>query len=168
MTREELNALLTRLQVLDNRQVDRLTADAWWPIVGHLRYDDALEAMHNHFRDNPDIYLKPGHIAVGARSLRDSRTRYDHTRDDRGNAPRPLNLEALSAAWNDPDAWQEQVGAYNQQLRGARMPHYALDADSSENDREYLAAPGPHQDRRGAIAAARPHDITEPRRSIQA
>lgn len=168
MTQEEFHALLTRLQVLDNRQVDRVTADAWWPIVGHLRYEDALEALNNHFRDNPDTYLKPGHIAVGARRLRESRSpHHDHSRDDRGDAPRPANLKTMSAAWNDPAAWDEQIRAYNEQLRNAGQGHYVLDSNLdaqhdalTQADRPAL----PNPLRRTAQALDVP-DITEPRRS---
>lgn len=167
MNRNELAVLLTRLQALDNRQVDRAVADAWWPIVGHLAFEDALEAMHNHFRNNPDTYLKPGHIAVGARSIRDSRTRYDHTRDDRGDAPRPGNLKAMSAAWDDPDAWDEQVRAYNDQLRNAGQAHYVLDSklDAQHDALEQADRPALPNPYRRAVQALDVPDVTEPRRS---
>lgn len=174
MTREEFHALLTRLQVLDNRQVDRVTADAWWPIIGHLRYDDALEALNNHFRDNPDTYLRPGHIAQGARRIREARSpHHDHSLDDRGDAPRPANFEALSAAWDDADAWEEQVSAYNAQLRHAGKAHYALDAGltvqrdaTAQTDRPALPAPSRIGHHRATPALDVP-DITEPRRSTR-
>lgn len=74
MTTEELTMLLVRIQVLDNRQVDQLTIEAWEPIIGHLNYDDALTAVNNHFRETVD-YLRPAHIVQGVKRIDDERDR---------------------------------------------------------------------------------------------
>mgnify|MGYP003420178868 CR=1 FL=1 len=65
MTTEELTVLLARIQVLDNRQVDDLTIQAWEPLVGDLDINDAIEAVNHHFRTSPK-YLLPYHVVNGA------------------------------------------------------------------------------------------------------
>lgn len=37
-------------------------------------------------------------------------------------APRPENLDAMTAAWNDPAAFGREVAIYNRQLRDAGLP----------------------------------------------
>lgn len=61
MSIEELTVLLTRIQVLDNRQVDALTIQAWTPIMAGIAYADAVEAVNEHFRTST-AYLQPAHI----------------------------------------------------------------------------------------------------------
>lgn len=78
MTTDELAKLLARITVLDNRQVDRLTLEAWTPIVGELDYQDALDAVNEHFRTS-DRYLLPVHIVTGAAAAKRRRlTRPPH------------------------------------------------------------------------------------------
>lgn len=61
MNAEELTVLLARIQVLDNRQVDELTIQAWGPLMAHVSYADAVEAVSSHFVESTD-YLQPAHI----------------------------------------------------------------------------------------------------------
>lgn len=141
MIRDQFNALLTRIQVLDNRQVDRMTAEAWWPLIGALDYQDAVTALETHFREYPDVYLKPGHLVQGVRRIRNDRAMiHDHSPDNRGNAPRPANFDALSAAYKDPAAWRREVAAFNKQLTDSGMTNYVLDLDASERTRQTVAA----------------------------
>lgn len=69
MNSEELTVLLARIQVLDNRQVDELTIQAWEPLVEDLDYSDAVQAVITHFRDST-AYLQPAHIRALIRSAR--------------------------------------------------------------------------------------------------
>lgn len=72
MNTEELTMLLTRIQVLDNRQVDALTIEAWEPLMEAVNYDDAVSAVNEHFRTS-EKYLLPAHILEGARDARKRR-----------------------------------------------------------------------------------------------
>lgn len=69
MTTEELTMLLARIQVLDNRQVDALTIEAWTPLMRNLPYLDAVEAVNAHFTEST-AYLQPAHIHQRVREAR--------------------------------------------------------------------------------------------------
>lgn len=69
MSGEELTVLLARIQVLDNRQVDKLTLQAWEPLMEGVAYADAVEAVNGHFRESTE-YLKPAHIIGRIRQAR--------------------------------------------------------------------------------------------------
>jgi hypothetical protein len=64
MNTEELTILLTRIQVLDNRQVDALTIQAWTPLMANVSYADAVAAVNDHYSTTTD-YLQPAHITQG-------------------------------------------------------------------------------------------------------
>lgn len=69
MNTAELTMLLARIQVLDNRQIDQLTIEAWTPLMAHTGYADAVEAVNAHFQESTD-YLKPAHIIRRVRDMR--------------------------------------------------------------------------------------------------
>ena len=69
MNTDQLTMLLARIQVLDNRQVDELTIQAWQPLMDAVDYGDAVEAVNRHFAESTE-YLKPAHIT---RLIRDKR-----------------------------------------------------------------------------------------------
>lgn len=61
--------LLARIQVLDNRQVDALTLEAWQPLMADVPYPAALAAINEHFRES-GAYLQPSHIVGRVRQSR--------------------------------------------------------------------------------------------------
>ncbi|MFF3029125.1 hypothetical protein [Microbacterium sp. NPDC057944] len=67
MNVEEVTVLLARIQVLDNRQVDELTIQAWTPLLAHVPYGDAVDAVNAHFQESTD-YLQPAHIVGRVRA----------------------------------------------------------------------------------------------------
>lgn len=67
MNTEQLTTLLARIQVLDNRQVDELTIQAWAPLMEDVNYHDAVAAVNRHFRESTE-YLKPAHIIRSIRT----------------------------------------------------------------------------------------------------
>lgn len=69
MTIDELTTLLARIQVLDNRQVDQLTIEAWAPLMADVPYGAAVDAVNDHFRSTTE-YLQPAHIVQAARTRR--------------------------------------------------------------------------------------------------
>jgi hypothetical protein len=69
VTIEELTNLLVRIQVLDNRQVDQLTIEAWAPLMADVPYAAAVDAVNAHFRTST-AYLQPAHIVQGVHAAR--------------------------------------------------------------------------------------------------
>ncbi|MFJ6532452.1 hypothetical protein [Microbacterium sp. NPDC091662] len=69
MSGDELTVLLTRIQTLDNRRVDKLTLQAWEPLMAGVDYADAVAAVNAHFRESTE-YLKPAHIIGRIRQAR--------------------------------------------------------------------------------------------------
>lgn len=61
MNTDQLTALLARIQVLDNRQVDELTIQAWSPLMADVDYQAAVRAVNRHSVESTE-YLKPAHI----------------------------------------------------------------------------------------------------------
>lgn len=61
--------LLARIQVLDNRQVDQLTIEAWSPLMADVDYAAAVNAVNEHFRSST-AYLVPAHIVQGVDRVR--------------------------------------------------------------------------------------------------
>lgn len=69
MSIDELTTLLARIQVLDNRQVDQLTIEAWAPLMAEVPYAAAVEAVNEHFRTST-AYLQPAHIVQAVHAAR--------------------------------------------------------------------------------------------------
>lgn len=61
MTEAECAKVLAKIQLVDNRQVDRLTLAEWFDIIGHLDFKLAVEAVRIHRQTSTD-YLQPAHI----------------------------------------------------------------------------------------------------------
>ena len=74
MNKLELAQLLTIASAVDNRTVAPETVNAWHPIVGHLDYEIAVEAVQLHFAES-DKYLLPAHVNACARRVKDARAR---------------------------------------------------------------------------------------------
>lgn len=66
MNTDQLTMLLARIQVLDNRQVDELTIQAWTPLMESIDYKAAVEAVNAHAMESTE-YLKPAHIVARVR-----------------------------------------------------------------------------------------------------
>ena len=74
MTKAEVAKLLALASSVDNRIVREPQVEAWHAILGNLLFDDAVEALWEHFRKSKD-YLMPAHIFDGARIVRERRER---------------------------------------------------------------------------------------------
>lgn len=102
MTGEELKQLLWRINSLDHRKLSDAVFKAWWPLMEHIEYADAVEAVNTHFREST-AYLVPGHVAMGAkriaRARRDAEHAADWRDDDKPGVPQPARFrEAIEAA----------------------------------------------------------------------
>lgn len=121
MNVDQVTALLTRIQVLDNRQVDQLTIEAWTPLMSRLEYADAVEAVNIHFQTSSE-YLQPAHIVAGVKRLKGSAqpAPFSSLPRSEGVAPRPANFDAMVAAYQSGDqaAVEREISIYKQQLAG--------------------------------------------------
>ena len=76
MNYEEVSAVLVKIQLGDNRHVDKegLVLRDWFDSIGDLNFADAIAAVVLHRRESTE-YLMPAHIRVGAKRARESRER---------------------------------------------------------------------------------------------
>lgn len=72
MNQIELAKVLARIQAGDNRVVDKVTVAHWRETIGHLKYQDAMDAVVMHFRESTE-YLMPAHVIRNARRIRNER-----------------------------------------------------------------------------------------------
>lgn len=84
MNTAELTVLLARIQIINNKQVDELTIQAWEPLLDDVDYEDAVNAVNEHFRTSKD-YLEPVDIRRGADVFR-------RRRIDAEKPKRPIGL----------------------------------------------------------------------------
>jgi hypothetical protein len=84
LTPDEVVKVLARVQMDDNRQVDRVVVQAWIQEIGHLDFEDALEAVVMHRKSTP-AWLMAAHICENVRLIRARRAR-----DERVNNPRQI------------------------------------------------------------------------------
>lgn len=119
MNTEELTVLLARIQVLDNRQVDQLTIQAWTPLMADLDYQDAVEAVNTHFRES-QAYLQPAHVRALVKRARGSSQPPAFAELPRPGkfAPPPENMAAMVAAYQSGDQAQvdREVAVYERQI----------------------------------------------------
>ena len=66
MNLEETGKLLAVIAVNDNRKLDRFVAAVWHDDLRDLDYLDCLQAVKQHRRERPDVYLNSGHVYQGA------------------------------------------------------------------------------------------------------
>lgn len=94
MNTEELTVLLARIQVLDNRQVDPLTIQAWTPLMQNIPYPDAVAAVNAHFTESTE-YLQPAHIHQRVRQAR------------RALTPQTMSEEAPQSCFSGGHRWMD-------------------------------------------------------------
>lgn len=69
MNRQETAKVLAKIQIGDNRTIDRLTLDEWHDTIGHLDFVDAIAAVRL-FRQESTDYLMPAHVISNAKRVR--------------------------------------------------------------------------------------------------
>lgn len=84
MTLDECKRVVAKIQLGDNRQVDRLVILEWFDTIGDLDFTDAIGAVKLHRQENP-AYLMGAHVIANA-----GRVRLQRERTDRINAPRAI------------------------------------------------------------------------------
>lgn len=72
MNYKEVGTLLARAKVGDNREVDDagMLIEEWFQTLGHLGFDECLSAVVLHRQDRPGVWLEPGYIIAGVRTIR--------------------------------------------------------------------------------------------------
>lgn len=70
MTRDDVIDILTAVSAGDRRTVGQSDVEVWQAIIGELPKDFALQAVRDHMRDRPGVWLEPGHVYQRARALR--------------------------------------------------------------------------------------------------
>jgi hypothetical protein len=122
MSNVETGKILAFAATFDNRKVDELTIEAWRIVIGHLKFEDAMQAVALHRRES-SAYLEPAHVVTCAKRVATARheaaNKALRTSEDyqKMAAPRPHNFDAMSAAWKDPVAFATEVAIYNRQLQ---------------------------------------------------
>lgn len=69
MNRDDVIDLLTVITAGDHRTVGDSDITFWLEIVGDLQKDLAMQAVRDHFRTKPGVWLEPGHIVARAREI---------------------------------------------------------------------------------------------------
>ncbi len=132
MTRDDVIDVLTAVAAGDRRTVGHADVEFWQAVMGDLPKTLALQAVRNHFRERPGVWLEPGHVVAGVRALRRDQLdrESDEERDTRlaAQAARltgePLAITVASA---------ERVSLQEWECRhGKRFPRFALPKAPSE------------------------------------
>jgi hypothetical protein len=116
----EAAALLTKIQLGDNREVTDLVVKEWFDTLWDFDVADCMEAVTMHRRESVE-YLQPAHIIGNVKRIREARAVEREQQSRLGESegrwpPKPANYDAMSAAWNDPVAFAREVAIYDQQL----------------------------------------------------
>lgn len=73
MNIQQTATVLAKAAAVDNRDVGQAAVMAWHEIIGDLELAECLEAVARHRRDQPGVYLEPGHVRRIAKVIRDER-----------------------------------------------------------------------------------------------
>lgn len=129
MNAEEVAKVLAKIRLGDNRETSRETLLEWMDNIGDLDYADAIEAVRLHRRESVE-YLMPAHVRAGVKRIREARSPSNDTtpggyrqvevlKAAAGFPPKPLNWDAMSAAWDDPVRFAAETAKYDEQLIAA-------------------------------------------------
>jgi hypothetical protein len=73
MNEQEAFALLTLASARDNRTVSQSIAAVWAGDLEFVSFADGAAALTLFYREQPDTWLKPGHVVAGAYRVKDAR-----------------------------------------------------------------------------------------------
>lgn len=92
MTPDEVVKVLARIQMDDNRQVDRVVVQSWVDEIGDLEFQDAIEAVVMHRKSTPE-WLMAAHVRQNVRLICDRRARDVRVNSPRQIPPRVITLD---------------------------------------------------------------------------
>jgi hypothetical protein len=101
MNRNDVIDVLTAVAAADRRTVGHADVDVWQAVIGDLPKEPALHAVRDHLREQPGVWLEPGHIYQRARVL--MRDRLEREPAELREA-RQAALDAKAAADNEDRA----------------------------------------------------------------
>lgn len=70
MNRDDVIDVLSVIAAATRRSVGEADVAIWEPVIGALPKDLALQAVRDHIRDSPGVWLEPGHVYQRARAIR--------------------------------------------------------------------------------------------------
>jgi len=74
MNVQETAQVLAKVKLGDNREVTQLVIEEWHHTIGHLPYEETIEAVRVHRRDSTE-YLMPAHLVRIVARMTESRLR---------------------------------------------------------------------------------------------
>ncbi|WP_078345162.1 hypothetical protein [Mycobacteroides chelonae] len=74
MNRDEVIDVLSAVVAADRRTVGKADVDVWQAVIGDLPFDTAVNAVRDHLRECPDVWLQPGHIYARVKAKRRDET----------------------------------------------------------------------------------------------
>jgi hypothetical protein len=75
MNRNDVIDVLAVVAAATRRSVGEVDVEIWQGIIGPLTKDIALEAVRDHLRDKPGVWLEPGHVYQRSREIQRERNR---------------------------------------------------------------------------------------------
>ncbi|MEX7470163.1 hypothetical protein AB4Z39_10670 [Mycobacterium adipatum] len=69
MNRDDVIDVLTAVAAADRRTVGEADVQIWLGVLEHIPLDVALEAVRDHLRDKPDMWMQPGHVYQRSREI---------------------------------------------------------------------------------------------------
>jgi hypothetical protein len=69
MNRNDVIDVLSVVAAATRRSVGESDVAIWEPVIGSLPKDLALQAVRDHIRDSPGVWLEPGHVYQRARAI---------------------------------------------------------------------------------------------------
>lgn len=73
MTPEQVVDLLTLIAARDRRTLGKADVTVWAYDIGDLDFTDAQQAVADHFREDPDVWLMAGHVRKRVKAIREAR-----------------------------------------------------------------------------------------------
>jgi hypothetical protein len=70
VNRNDTIDILALVSAADRRTVGDTDVDVWFGVIGELGRDECAQAVRDHLRQDPDVWLQPGHVYKRARAIR--------------------------------------------------------------------------------------------------
>lgn len=122
---DEAKGLVALASAVDSRQITDITVNEWMHVLRGLDITDCVEALREHRREKPGVYLEPGHIAAGVKrsiatanqnAARELSATYEKPWHP---APSRELMDRMSAAHDDPVRLAALRTEYHDELRAA-------------------------------------------------
>ena len=108
MSPGDVARLLAACAMYDYRAVEAEDAEAWFPLIGDLDFEDAMESVRRHYQSLTDRMM-PAHVRQGVKAIREERRRREPS-------------EALQL----PSRFEEDMGRQVRLERGAASARQVL------------------------------------------